>query len=163
MKTRNIVLLVLLLLVGLSFAGSYFKKDKPIQTNSNAAPVSVSVSEVKMERGVAAYYFHGTRRCPTCRKIEAFTNDAIQTGFAADIKEGRLVWSVLNIDEAVHSHFIQDFQLTSSSVVLVQYDGGEAKEWKNLDKVWMLVRGDKNQFVSYVQNEIKSYLERPAQ
>ncbi|EKD51528.1 MAG: Redox-active disulfide protein 2 [uncultured bacterium] len=160
MKTRNIVLVVLLLLVGLSFAGTYFKQDNSI-ASSVAAPVSVS--EVKMEKGVAAYYFHGTRRCPTCRKIEALTNEAIQTGLATDIKDGRLVWNVLNIDEDANNHFIQDFQLTSSSVILVRYDGGESKKWKNLDKVWRLVRSDKNQFVSYVQSEIKSYLESPAQ
>ena len=160
MKTRNIVLVVLLLLVGLSFAGTYFKQDNSI-ASSVAAPVSVS--EVKMEKGVAAYYFHGTRRCPTCRKIEAPTNEAIQTGLATDIKDGRLVWNVLNIDEDANNHFIQDFQLTSSSVILVRYDGGESKKWKNLDKVWRLVRSDKNQFVSYVQSEIKSYLESPAQ
>lgn len=38
---------------------------------------------------VTAYYFHGSTRCTTCRKIEAFSREAVQTGFSEALKTGK--------------------------------------------------------------------------
>jgi hypothetical protein len=108
--------------------------------------------------GVVAFYFHGNVRCATCRKIEAYADEAIAQGFAAELASGRLAWRVVNIDDAGNKHFIQDFQLVTRSVVLAEYRNGTAVRWQNLDKVWQLVR-DKEGFVSYVQGETKAFLE----
>ena len=32
-----------------------------------------------------AYYFHGNMRCATCRKLEAYSEEAITKGFAEDL------------------------------------------------------------------------------
>ena len=34
---------------------------------------------------VAAMYFHRTQRCPTCRRISAYIEEAIKTGFAEEL------------------------------------------------------------------------------
>ena len=49
-------------------------------------------------RTVAAYYFHGNFRCQTCRKIEALSREAVESGFPEDWKAGRLEWCVLNVE-----------------------------------------------------------------
>ena len=38
---------------------------------------------------VIAYYLHGHRRCATCIKLEAYTKEAIETGFAELLEQGR--------------------------------------------------------------------------
>ncbi|RPJ62212.1 MAG: hypothetical protein EHM23_04185 [Acidobacteria bacterium] len=107
---------------------------------------------------VVAYYFHGTTRCTTCRTIEAYAHEAVQTGFGDALKAGKIEWRALNVEEAANRHFIKDYQLYTRSVVLASYQGDKQLRWKNLDKVWELV-GDKGQFTRYVQGEVKTFLE----
>ncbi len=107
---------------------------------------------------LVAYYFHGTTRCNTCRTIEAYAREAVQTGFGDALKAGKIEWRTLNVEEAANRHFIKDYQLYTRSVVLASYQGDKQLRWKNLDKVWELV-GDKPSFTRYVQTEVKSFLE----
>jgi len=109
------------------------------------------------DRTVVAYYFHGNFRCQTCRKIEAYSREAVESGFPEDLKAGRLEWRVINVEEPGNEHFIQDYQLFSKSLVLVAKEGSKQTRWKNLQKVWTLV-GDKEAFIQYVQDEIRAHL-----
>jgi hypothetical protein len=118
----------------------------------NKGAVSDAVAD-----GVVAMYFHGNARCATCRKIESYADEAISQGFVDELESGRLTWRVVNIDESANKHFIEDFQLVTRSVVLVEYRDGKVLRWENLDKVWQLVRS-KDKFVSYVDGETREFL-----
>jgi hypothetical protein len=107
--------------------------------------------------GVVAFYFHGNTRCTTCKKIEAYADEAIHTGFAQALETNALRWRVVNVEEPENRHFIEDFQLVTRSVVLAEYRDDKVVRWKNLDKVWQLVR-DKDGFTSYVQDETHEFL-----
>ena len=107
--------------------------------------------------GVVAFYFHGNTRCATCRKIEAYADEAIHQGFVQALDTSALTWRVVNIEEPENRHFVEDFQLVTRSVVLAEYRDGNLVRWENLDKVWQLVR-DKDGFTSYVQDETREFL-----
>jgi len=104
-----------------------------------------------------AYYFHGNVRCATCRKLEAYSEEAITDGFPSELASGRLAWRVVNTDEPANAHFVQDFELVSKSLVLVEYHGGEVTRFKNLTLIWQLVR-DKDGFVKYVRDATREFL-----
>jgi hypothetical protein len=106
---------------------------------------------------VVAFYFHGNVRCATCKKIEAYAEEAVQQGFPEALQSGALEWRVINIDEPANKHFIEDFQLVTRSVVLAEYRDGEVVRFKNLDQVWQLVRSQ-DRFVEYVQGEARLFL-----
>ena len=108
--------------------------------------------------GIVVFYFHGNARCATCRKIEAYSDEAVHSGAAKELADGTLSWRVVNVDETANRHFIEDFQLITKSVVLAEYRDGEVVRFKNLDKVWQLVRS-KDRFVEYVQGETQEFLE----
>ena len=107
---------------------------------------------------VIAYYFHGNRRCASCIKIEAYSREAIDSGFAEELKAGKLEWLVINTDEPENEHFIKDYQLYTKSLVLSNIENGKQTKWKNLDKVWELLR-NKEGFLQYVQTETRAFLE----
>jgi hypothetical protein len=130
--------------------------------NHPRAVPAATVAPAKSQPGmpghtVVAYYFHGNFRCQTCRKIEALSREAVESGFPEDLKAGRLEWRVINVEEPGNQHFIQDYQLFSKSLVLVARDSSKQTRWKNLQRVWTLV-GDKEAFIQYVQDEIRAYL-----
>jgi len=106
---------------------------------------------------VVAYYFHGRARCSSCRKIEAYTREAIQAGFAEALRDGRLEWHAVNVEEGGNEHFVKDFELYTKSVVIVDTRNEEQIRWKNLKKVWELLY-DKEAFLKYIRDEVGSYL-----
>jgi len=116
------------------------------------------LTEVKSQNSkVIAYYFHGTFRCSTCRTIEEYSHDAIQTYFAKELGNRRLEFRPVNVEEPENKHFIQDYQLVTRSLVLSLVSDGKEKKWKNLPDVWTLVK-DKDKFFQYVKNEVEGLL-----
>jgi hypothetical protein len=116
------------------------------------------LTEVKAQNSkVIAYYFHGTFRCTTCRTIEEYSRDAIQTYFAKELGNGRLQFRPVNVEEPGNKHFIQDYQLVTKSLVLSLVSDGKETKSKNLADVWQLVR-DKDKFFQYVKDEVEKFL-----
>ncbi|MEW6182998.1 MAG: nitrophenyl compound nitroreductase subunit ArsF family protein [Bacillota bacterium] len=111
----------------------------------------------KEQKTVIAYYFHATARCSSCINIENYTREVIEDDFTGAIKDRQLLWHVVNVEEPGNEHFIQDYQLYSQSVVLVEMQNGKQTRWKNLKKVWSLLN-DKAVFQKYVQEEVSTFL-----
>lgn len=126
-----------------------------------AANAPAGATEVRpAPRKLVAYYFHLNKRCNTCRTIERQAKEAIETGFPEDLMSGRLEWRAVNLDDPGNDHFYKDFQLTGSALVLVDLVDGKLARFKQLSKTWDLV-ADAPAFASYVQGEIKAWLEVP--
>jgi hypothetical protein len=106
---------------------------------------------------VIAYYFHTNTRCSTCIKIESYSKEAIEKGFADELKNGTLEMRVVNYENPENRHFMQDYKLVSKSLVLVNTVNGKQTEWTNLKMVWQLT-GRKDAFLNYVRKEVRGYL-----
>jgi hypothetical protein len=128
--------------------------------NPPAAEAPAPSTPTTPERQVVAYYFHTTYRCDSCRKIEAFSHEAIATAFAGELESGKLVWRMVNIEEPGNEHFVQDYQLFTKSLIVVEEAQGRQQRWKNLAKVWELLP-QKAKFLTYVQDEVRAYLVEP--
>ena len=131
-----------------------------------AAALPVLSEEPSGEEGTAAsaqtgrfvaYYFYGNMRCATCRKLEAYSEEAIKTGFADELERGALAFRAVNVDEAQNKHFVQDFQLVTKSLVLVEYRDGEVARYENLKEIWQKV-GDKDGFLEYVRDSTREFI-----
>lgn len=48
---------------------------------------------------VEVYYFHYTRRCVTCQAVEAESQKIISTLYAKEMKEGKIKFIGVNLDE----------------------------------------------------------------
>ncbi len=130
----------------------------------NGAPPDGEVSEPVPSRLLApdadidvVYYFMTHQRCANCVKIEMFTREAVEGGFADRLADGSLVFKIVMVDSRENSHFIDRYKLFTKSVVLSRYRGGKEVSWKNLDQVWNLL-DDRDAFVDYVTGELTSFL-----
>lgn len=122
-----------------------------------AADATAKKQAEKPNAFVAAYYFHGNFRCPTCRKIERYSKEAIELNFPEQLKSGAVIFQSVNIDQPENKHFVQDYQLVTKSLVLVKYENGKQVAWKNPPAVWQHV-GDQQAFFDYVKKEVAAYL-----
>jgi len=125
-------------------------------TSNTSESVADSIS-LHQDHKLIVYYFHGRKRCGPCRTIEAYTHDGIQTYFGEQLKNGRIEWVIRNYVNPKYAHFKDDFQLYTQSVVLTDMKGDQMVRWKNLNKVWTLVR-DKDAYYDYIRREVEAYL-----
>jgi hypothetical protein len=151
--------LFVLILLGIAAGSGAVVGNAKAEPPAPATPAGTAeaVVDTAGPHRVLAYYFHTTQRCATCRKIEAYTAEAVTAGFPEELKDGRLVFQALNVDEKGNEHFVKDYKLFTKSVVIVDERTGKQVAWKNLPKVWELV-GDKERFVRYIQEETRAYL-----
>ncbi len=131
----------------------------PDQQPASGASTPAKAAAKAQANKIIAYYFHTTYRCVTCQRIEAYSKEAIDSGFARELAAGKLEFRPVNVQLAENRHFIQDYQLSTKSLVLVRMKDGNQVEWTNLNRVWELT-DDHNAFLRYVQQGIRSYLEK---
>jgi len=151
MSARRVIQFALLAVVAVTLAIVL----RP-QGSGSSAPVVES--EPLTGTTYVAYYFHGNVRCDTCRSIETQSEAAVREGFADELAEGTLEWRTVNTDQPDNTHFTEDYGLTHSTLVLVERDRHETSRFTVLDRVWELVHDEDDQFRTYVQDEIASWV-----
>lgn len=78
---------------------------------------------------VEVLYFHGTKRCITCNAIEKNTKDLIEADYAKEIKDGSLVFRIVDISKKENEKTADKYQVTFSSLfVNVNKDGKETTD-----------------------------------
>jgi hypothetical protein len=136
-------------------AESQTAKETSTKQKDESPPPQIAVKSGDAK--VIAYYFHGTVRCTTCRTIEKYSKEAVEHYFQNELKNGKLVFRTINVEETENHHYIQDYQLFSKSLVISLVKQDKEVTWKNLTDVWKLV-GDKDKFFQYVKDEVEKFL-----
>lgn len=137
-----IILVVLLFCMGASPQTPPAKQDKAGLANDK----------------IIVYYFHGYKRCTSCMTIERFTRESVEANFAGELKTGVVEFRSINVEEPQNSHYAKDYKLYTRSVIISDVAQGKERRWKNLQKVWELIRQE-NDFKNYVRNETAAYLQ----
>ncbi len=139
----------ILVLFSLVSIGVLFAKEK-----AHAEAASLNKAKIESGRRIVIYYLYDSIRCDSCRKIEAYTREAVQEGFASNMP---VEWKPLNTDKPENTHYLKDYKLISKSVVVAEFDAGKQKRWKELDRIWDLLK-DKAAFKNYIREEVQEYL-----
>lgn len=116
---------------------------------ASEAPAATAAAGVSADT-VSVTYFHGSKRCKTCMDIEARTKAAVEAAFASEIAEGRVLFRSVNIEEAANAHYVKDYGLTFSTVVVSRGDA-----YERLDNVWQLVRGTPEAFAENITDAVR--------
>ena len=160
MKAPTIKILALLTvasaLVGCnrSSAGNQQATAEATSASSVATTMQASIAGDR----VVVYYFHGTRRCRTCLGIQASIEKTIQERFGAETASAALSFQDVDIDDPANKHFIQEFNLSSSSMVVTANKGKSMIKWENCDKVWQHAH-DPTMLAEYTEKQIRAYLD----
>ena len=138
-----------------------YAQDKlPESTDGIQESDSVTVEKQAISDDVVfATYLHGTLRCATCRKLEAYSEEALKTAFEEELNDSSLVWRTINYDEKENEHYLKDYSLYTKALILSRVKDGSELEWKNLSKIWELV-GNKDEFLKYVQDETRDFINK---
>ena len=159
-KNMITIATVLGMMYSCSSAQSSSQKEqvvKPSQTKAVPDSTVNKTSTPKENNQLVVYYFMTTYRCHSCHYIEETTKTALNEYFSEQLKSGRMVFKMLNVEEPANDRFVKEYSLYTKSVVLSDQKGGKETRWTNLDKVWQLI-GNDQAFKAYISTEVKAYL-----
>lgn len=107
---------------------------------------------------VLVYFIHGRAKCPTCDLILAHTRKALASSFRGETESGRVVLRPVDVEKPGNEHFMADFGLYTTSVVLYTLGNNGKPRWDNLEKAWELAEKEES-FISYFSAELRRFLQ----
>ena len=76
---------------------------------------------------VEVLYFHGKQRCITCKSIEKHTKDVLTAYFADQVKNGKIVFRVIDISQPANEKIAEKYEVSWSSLFINKWKGGKEK------------------------------------
>jgi thiol-disulfide isomerase/thioredoxin len=107
---------------------------------------------------IVAMYFHRTERCPTCKKMGAYSEEAIKTAFAKELKEGTVRFLYIDFQDPKNAKWAKGYKIEGPSLIVAKIVNNRVAAYKNLDGIWERVT-DKPVFLKYVQDNVAAYQE----
>jgi hypothetical protein len=132
-----------------------YHKSRLIASISNTQPSVETLPVVAGNQVVMTYFISGVR-CESCKKIEDLSREAAEKSFSAEVATQKLVFRVVDTGEPANRHYVDDYKLTSKTVVISRRVDGKETEWKDMDKVWDLL-DQPDAFRSYLASAIQDY------
>ena len=106
---------------------------------------------------VVAMYFHRTQRCPTCLKMGSYSEEAVKTAFAEEIKKGRVAFYFIDFQDAKNARYTKAYDISGPALIVAKISDNKVASYSNLEDIWSKV-GDKPAFLRYVQENVKAAL-----
>tara|TARA_R110002049_G_scaffold234002_1_gene407303 strand:+ start:4651 stop:5145 length:495 start_codon:yes stop_codon:yes gene_type:complete len=161
MKTKTLFSMLLLTFVAVSIVFA-FRKVAP-ETTADQEPITNSIETATATTPVglnaklagsqfSAVYFHAPHRCPTCRKIEGFSYKAL----TPEIEAGKLAWQIADYTSGDNASIVDQFEVFTSTVVLVEVQDGKVVRWKNLEEVWNHT-SDQEEFTAFIIQALSEF------
>lgn len=92
------------------------------QNKGKANTIDQSISKIEV------LDFHSTHRCMTCNAIEANTKYTLNTYFSNEMKDDKITFQVINIDEKENKKIAEKFEASGTALILnVIKNGKETK------------------------------------
>lgn len=101
------------------------------QTKSNDQSLAQSVSKIEV------LDFHTTHRCMTCNAIEANTKYTLNTYFSKELKDDKITFQVVNVDEKENEKIAEKFEASGTSLFLNVIRNGKETQINLTDFAFM--------------------------
>lgn len=139
---RIAVYVAMCLFLATSFAGSPKQNTENKKNNETAADK------------VEVYYFHFTRRCATCNAVENVTKEALNEYFTDEIKNGKIVFESINLDEESSSEIAEKLGVSGQALLFV----GNDKQVNLTNVGFMNARSNPEKLKSKVKETVEQLL-----
>ncbi len=153
MKPKVLLTIVLLLFVVGTVGYAITKKLGEAEVKSEA--------EVKTKAAFVVFYFHGAKRCETCKKMEVWAREAVDQELSAELNSGDIEWRVVDISRPENEAIAVEFGVSYSNVAIAQVSEGALTRHKVLEQIWSLV-DDKDAYLHYVTDELRKFMSSEA-
>ena len=109
---------VQLIFVSLLLTGTLFTCQAQTTSKTDQDETLVISGRIKV------YYFHNTRRCETCKAVEAVTRNTLEENYPEQMKEGEITFQSLNIEEDINEPLARKLHVSGQTLLIVK-DGNK--------------------------------------
>jgi thiol-disulfide isomerase/thioredoxin len=134
-------------LCALALSQTVLAADDPVKADAPAATPTDRV---------VVMYFHRTQRCPTCRRMGGYSEEAVTEGFAKEIKDGTVEFHYVDFQDEKNAALTKGYKVGGPTLMVVKVVDNKAVGVKNLTEIWTK-NGDKDAFLKYVRDNVAAY------
>ena len=150
--TRYVLLSICIILLALFLPGSARAVEKQEKSTGKS---DISIPHEDVEK-VEVLYFHPRFRCVSCNDIEKYAREVTKDEFAKEMKDGKLVFKSLEIDDPKNKKLVDELGVTGSSLYVVASGDGK-REHVEIKNVW-LHWNNPEKCKDIISSELKSVL-----
>ncbi len=107
---------------------------------------------------VMIYNFHLTNRCPSCKAIEDATTKTLETYFGNELKSGRIVRKILNVEEEANAAICEKYEASGSGMYVTRIINGKETTTDLTGDGFKYARNKQEKFIEILKNTINDYL-----
>lgn len=107
---------------------------------------------------VEVVYFHGLKRCPTCRAIEEETRQLVDSIFADDLKSGSLRFTIVDISTPEGEAIADRYEVSWSSLFINQWRNGSEQRHDYTDFAFECARSNPAEYKDSIAKDIRTLL-----
>jgi len=157
MNAKTLTRIALLAIVAAAVGGWAFKE---FGTAAKAGADTDDGMNFTRPDGITVINFHGEKRCRSCIRIGTLAEKTLEQHFADDMRAGGLHWEHINYEAPGNTHYVNDYQLVSSTLVATLWRDGREVKWTELDGVWDHLN-DEAAFDAYLAHGIRELKNQP--
>ena len=101
--------------------------------------------------------FHSTHRCMTCNDIEANTEYTLDTYFSNELKESKITFQVINVDEKKNEKIAEKFEASGTALFMNVIKSGNETQI-DLTEFAFMKGVDQEAFSKELKSKIESEL-----
>ena len=128
-----------------------------ILTSCNGQDKNKKTSLDKSVSKIEVLDFHSTHRCMTCNAIEANTKYTLNTYFSTELKENKITFQVINVDEKENEEIAEKFEASGTALILNVIKNGKESQI-NLTDFAFLNGNDQDAFSKELKAKIETEL-----
>ena len=117
-----------------------------------------AAAQIEQEDAVEVLYFHGKQRCITCNAIERLTKEVIEQDFAQQLKDGKIIFKVIDISTKEGEKIANTYEVTWSSLYINKWQNGKESRNNMTDFGFSHAKGSPDVFKAGVTKKIEELL-----
>lgn len=127
-----------------------------VVTCSTMIPMTVTAADPPADR-VVVMYFHRTERCPTCKMMGSYSEAAVKSGFASELKKRTVEFRYVDFQQPENANFAKAYKVTGPALIVAKVVDAKVSRYTDLKEIWVKVR-EKPVFIKYVQENVRAHV-----
>ena len=125
-------------------------------TCSTMIPTTAFAADPPADR-VVVMYFHRTERCPTCKMMGSYSEVAVKSGFASELKKRTVEFRYIDFEQPENANLAKAYKVAGPALIVAKVVDAKVSKYADLKEIWVKVR-EKPVFIEYVQENVRAHI-----
>ena len=122
---------------------------------ASMSPSAAPAADALADR-IVVMYFHRTKRCPTCLKMGSYSEEAVQSGFAEQLKDGAVAFHYIDFQDKKNEKLAKGYRIEGPALIVAKITSNKVAKFTDLEDIWAKV-GDRPAFLKYVRDSVAAH------